>query len=161
MKLSRALLLGFVVVVAIFAGFNWSAIGTPMTVDYFIGSGELPLGVILLALTGIVVIFHVVVEWLRDASSAVEKWLTEKELNEALERALDSEDNRVSQLSKAVEDQHRNLEKKIDKVLDQFDKIKLAKLIEQEAGEVEDRIKEAEKGLRKDIKRRRGRSRRN
>lgn len=154
-------MLGFVVVVAIFAGFNWSAIGTPMTVDYFIGSGELPLGVILLALTGIVVIFHVVVEWLRDASSAVEKWLTEKELNEALERALDSEDNRVSQLSKAVEDQHRNLEKKIDKVLDQFDKIKLAKLIEQEAGEVEDRIKEAEKGLRKDIKRRRGRSRRN
>lgn len=161
MKLSNALLLAFVVLIGIFAGINWSAIGAPVTVNYFVGSGELPLGVILLAFTGVAVIFHVVVGWMGKASTAVEKWLTEKELNDALERAQDTQDDRVSRLSKAVDSQHRSLQKKIDEVLGRLDAINLAKVIEQEAEEVEDKIEEAEKGLRKDIRRQRRRSRRN
>lgn len=155
MKLRNALLLVYVVVVLVFAAFNWSAIGTTGPVNYLLGSGDLPIGVILLFLLGVMVIFHLVTEWLRDTSSAVDRWATERKLNEALKRATDTDDDRVSRLAKDVESQHRLLEKKIDALLDQIEEVKLAKLIEKETEEVEDRIKEAEKEIRKDIRKHR------
>lgn len=150
----------YVVTVGIFAAFNWPAIGGSVPVNYLFGSDELPLGVILLALISIMVMFFLVTEWLRDASSAVEKWATEHKLNEALDRAMDTNDDRVSRLAKDVESQHRLLEKKIDALLDQIEQVKLAKLIEKETEEVEDRIEEAEKEIRKDIRKQRRRLKR-
>lgn len=158
MKLRNAFLLVFVVAVLLFAAFNWSAVGTSLPVNYLVGSGELPLGVILLVLLGVMVVFHLFTEWLRDASSAVDKWVTERKLNEALNRAMDADDDRVSRLAKDVESQHRLLEKKIDALLDQIEEVKLAKLIEKETEEVEGRIEEAEKEIRKDIRKQRRRS---
>lgn len=160
MKLRNAFLLAFVIALLAFAAFNWSAIGAAVPVNYFLGSGELPLGAILLVMLGIMVIFHLVTESLRDASGAVDKWVTERKLNDALKRAMDTDDDRVSRLAKDVESQHRLLEKKIDALLDQFEEVKLAKLIEKETEEVEDRIGEAEKEIRKDIRKHQRRSRR-
>jgi len=153
MKLRNALLVALVAIVALFAVANWSVIGTPVHVRYLFGSGDLPLGVILLALFIAMVIFHVVAMWYREASNAMDKWLTARELNEAMERAKASEDDRIGRLAKSIDLQHRELGDKLDELLARIAAVKLEKVIERESAGVAGRMRKVEKRLRKDLRR--------
>lgn len=157
MKFRNVLLFAIVLIVVTFALFNWAAIGTPLHVRYLLGAGELPLGMILLAMFAVMVFYHIVTVWFHDASRVMEKWLTARELNEALERATASDDDRISRLAKHIDEQHQDLGARLDELSHRLDAIKLAKVIERETADVQGRISKAEKGIRKDIRKSRRR----
>ncbi len=152
MRVSSFVLVALVVSLSLFAGLNWSTIGQSAPVDYLFGNSELPLGLLLLAASGVFVLFHLATNWTRDASRAVEMWQAEKEVSEAREHAMDTDESRVDRMSKSVDERLSRVESQLGEVLDRLESISIVNTIKEETADVEERVGAAEEGIRDEIR---------
>ena len=101
------LVLGLLV---IFALFNWSAFMSPTTLTFGIGTVEAPLGLILLAMFGLVTLLFLVYVVFLQSSSLLETRRQTRELQSQRELADRAEESRFQQLRSAMETELRSLD---------------------------------------------------
>jgi len=107
----RTLLIVLVLgLLAIFALFNWSAFMSPTTLTFGIGTVEAPLGLILLAMFGLVTLLFLVYVVFLQSSSLLETRRQTRELQSQRELADRAEESRFQQLRSAMETELRSLD---------------------------------------------------
>ena len=107
----RTLLIVIVLgLLAIFTLFNWSAFMSPTTLTFGIGTVEAPLGLILLAMFGLVTLLFLIYVVFLQSSSLLESRRQTRELQSQRELADRAEESRFQQLRSAMETELRNLD---------------------------------------------------
>ncbi|MGH7853650.1 MAG: LapA family protein [Candidatus Binatia bacterium] len=95
---------------AIFALFNWSAFMSPTTLTFGVGTVEAPLGLILLAIVGLITLLFLIYIVLLQSSSLLESRRQTRELQSQRDLADRAEESRFQQLRLAMETELTNLE---------------------------------------------------
>lgn len=107
----RTLLIVIVLgLLVIFALFNWSAFMSPTTLTFGVGTVEAPLGLILLAIVGLITLLFLIYIVLLQSSSLLESRRQTRELQSQRELADRAEESRFQQLRSAMETELRNLD---------------------------------------------------
>lgn len=156
----RTLLIVIVLgLLAIFALFNWSAFMSPTTLTFGVGTVEAPLGLILLAIVGLITLLFLIYIVLLQSSSLLESRRQTRELQSQRELADRAEESRFQQLRSAMETELRNLDTRSNEskaaILTRLDALErdMRLTVEQSGntlaayiGEIEDRFERAAGG---------------
>jgi len=94
----------------IFALFNWSAFMAPTTLTFGVGTVEAPLGLILLAIVGLITLLFLIYVVYLQSSSLLEGRRQSRELETQRELADRAEESRFQQLRSAMEIESRRME---------------------------------------------------
>ncbi|MGH7796512.1 MAG: LapA family protein [Candidatus Binatia bacterium] len=159
MYLRSLLIIVVLVALGLFAAINWSAFTTQTTLSLIFSTVEAPLGLILLAVTGVLTLLFLIYLVYSQSSSLMESRRHARELQLQREIAENAEASRFSQLRSFLETELRELaDRSADSktaVLTRLDEADrdLRSAIEQSAntlaayiGEVEDRLERASGG---------------
>ena len=114
MYLRTLLIVTVLGLLVIFALFNWNAFLSPTTLTFGFTTVEAPLGLILLALVGLITLLFLVYVVFLQSSSLLESRRQARELQSQRELADRAEDSRFQQLHAAMETQLKNLETQSD-----------------------------------------------
>ena len=106
MKLRTLCMLLVLVLLAVFLVINWSALSQDMTVNLVYQEIQAPLGVIVAAAFGIVVVLQAFYNLWQQASVVVELRQAHKEARNARAEAAEADKNRVNELAREESDQH-------------------------------------------------------
>jgi hypothetical protein len=159
MYLRTLLIVTVLGLLGIFALFNWHAFLSPTTLTFGFTTVEAPLGLILLALVGLITVLFLVYIVFLQSSSLLESRRQARELQSQRELADRAEESRFQQLRAAMETQLKNLETQNDEskaaIMTRLDALERAvqTAIEQSSntlaaylGEIEDRVERAARG---------------
>lgn len=159
MYLRTLLILLVLGAVTIFAAINWEAFTAPTTLSLIFASVEAPLGLILLAIVGVLTLLFLLYVVYLQSSVLVESRRNARELQAQRELAEQAEVSRINQLRSFLESEllrlgERNEESKVVVVakLEALER-ELASVIQQSGntlaayiGEIEDRLERASSG---------------
>ena len=133
MKLRTLCMLLVLVLLAVFLVINWSALSQDMTVNLVYQEIQAPLGVIVAAAFGIVVVLQAFYNLWQQASVVVELRQAHKEARNARAEAAEADKNRVNELAREVREGFARLE--IDELgLDAIDRRMLTTIIRSYGG---------------------------
>jgi uncharacterized integral membrane protein len=156
MYLRTLLIVAVLGMLAIFAMFNWSAFVSPTTLSVGFSTVEAPLGMILLAMVGVITLLFLIYVVFLQSSSLLESRRQARELQSQRELADRAEDSRFQQLRSAMETELKNLEAQTNEskaaILGRLDALErdVLSAVEQSGntlaaylGEIEDRVERA------------------
>ena len=159
MYLRTLLILIVLGAVAIFAAINWKAFMAPTTLSVVFATVEAPLGLILLAVVGLLTLLFLLYVVYLQSSVLMENRRNARELQAQRELAEQAEASRISQLRSFLESELRRLGEKTEEskvvVLAKLEALEreLRSVIEQSGntlaayiGEIEDRLERAPGG---------------
>ena len=159
MYLRTLLILIVLGAVAIFAAINWKAFMAPTTLSVVFATLEAPLGLILLAVVGLLTLLFLLYVVYLQSSVLMENRRNARELQAQRELAEQAEASRISQLRSFLESELRKLGEKTEEskvaVLAKLDALEreLRSVVEQSGntlaaylGEIEDRLERAPGG---------------
>ena len=110
MKLRTLCMLLVLVLLAVFLVINWSALSQDMTVNLVYQEIQAPLGVIVAAAFGIVVVLQAFYNLWQQASVVVELRQAHKEARNARAEAAEADKNRVNELAREVREGFARME---------------------------------------------------
>ena len=110
MYLRTFLIIFVLTVLGFFVAMNWSAFVSPTTLSLGFGTVEAPLGLILLAMFGLVTLLFLVYVVFLQSSSLLETRRQTRELQSQRELADRAEESRFQQLRSAMETELRSLD---------------------------------------------------
>ena len=110
MKLRTLCMLLVLVLLAVFLVINWSALSQDMTVNLVYQEIQAPLGVIVAAAFGIVVVLQAFYNLWQQASVVVELRQAQKEARNARAEAAEADKNRVNELAREVREGFARME---------------------------------------------------
>jgi uncharacterized integral membrane protein len=159
MYLRTLLILIVIGAVAIFAAINWKAFMAPTTLSVVFATVEAPLGLILLAVVGLLTLLFLLYVVYLQSSVLMENRRNARELQAQRELAEQAEASRISQLRSFLESELRRLGEKTEEskvvVLAKLEALEheLRSVVEQSGntlaayiGEIEDRLERAPGG---------------
>jgi uncharacterized integral membrane protein len=159
MYLRTILIVAVLGLLAIFALFNWSAFMSPTTLTVGFSTVEAPLGLILLAIVGLITLLFLIYIVFLQSTSLLESRRQARELQSQRELADRAEDSRFQQLRAAMETELKKLEAQADEskaaILSRLDALEreVRTAVEQSGntlaaylGEIEDRVERAAGG---------------
>ncbi len=159
MYLRTLLILIVIGAVAIFAAINWKAFMAPTTLSVVFANVEAPLGLILLAVVGLLTLLFLLYVVYLQSSVLMENRRNARELQAQRELAEQAEASRISQLRSFLESELRRLGEKTEEskvvVLAKLEALEreLRSVVEQSGntlaaylGEIEDRLERAPGG---------------
>jgi uncharacterized integral membrane protein len=159
MYLRTLLILIVIGTVAIFAAINWKAFMAPTTLSVVFATVEAPLGLILLAVVGLLTLLFLLYVVYLQSSVLMENRRNARELQAQRELAEQAEASRISQLRSFLESELRRLGEKTEEskvvVLAKLEALEheLRSVVEQSGntlaayiGEIEDRLERAPGG---------------
>jgi len=159
MYLRTLLILIVLGAVAIFAAINWKAFMAPTTLSVVFATVEAPLGLILLAVVGLLTLLFLLYVVYLQSSVLMENRRNARELQAQREHAEQAEASRISQLRSFLESELRRLGEKTEEskvvVLAKLEALEreLRSVVEQSGntlaayiGEIEDRLERAPGG---------------
>jgi uncharacterized integral membrane protein len=159
MYLRTLLILIVIGAVAIFAAINWKAFMAPTTLSVVFSTVEAPLGLILLAVVGLLTLLFLLYVVYLQSSVLMENRRNARELQAQRELAEQAEASRISQLRSFLESELRRLGEKTEEskvvVLAKLEALEreLRSVVEQSGntlaayiGEIEDRLERAPGG---------------
>ena len=112
----------------VLAGLNWTALTAPALVYLLLGYVEAPLGIVLLVILGCPLLMSL----LGEIGGLVESRESGKELQQARKLAFSKEDSRIHELQESVSDQLREMNQKLDEILDPSSKQQARQISESE-----------------------------
>jgi uncharacterized integral membrane protein len=104
------LIIVVLIVLGFFVAMNWSAFVSPTTLSLGFGTVEAPLGLILLAIVGLITLLFLIYIVFLQSSSLLEGRRQTRELQSQRELADRAEESRFQQLRAAMETELRNLD---------------------------------------------------
>lgn len=113
MNLRTLLLVVLIVGTSVFTLINWAAFTAPTTLSLVFGSVQAPLGLIMLALTGLVMVLFVVYIVYQQAGVIVEMRRATRDMAANRELADKAEASRFTELRAFLETELRNIESRI------------------------------------------------
>jgi hypothetical protein len=159
MYLRTILIIAVLGLLAIFALFNWSAFMSPTTLTVGFSTVEAPLGLILLAIVGLITLLFLIYIVFLQSTSLLESRRQARELQSQRELADRAEDSRFEHLRSAMETELKNLQAQANEskaaILVRLDMLEreMRSAVEQSGntlaaylGEIEDRVERAAGG---------------
>lgn len=135
MKLLNLLLLIIIVALVIFAALNWQAIITPVPLALLFTNAEAPLGLILLAVTGLLTLLFLAFVIYLQSSTLMTRRRLNKDLATQRELAEKAEVSRISELRSFLETRLVEIETTLQGSVEETGKTLSAYI-----GELEDRL---------------------
>ncbi|WP_372658080.1 LapA family protein [Hydrogenophaga sp.] len=105
-----------VALIVLFCGLNWSALNAPTSLNLLVADVDAPMGVVLVALTGVFVVLFLVATLYSRIANLMETRKLHKELRHKQEVADSAEASRLEALQHLITSEFRQLNERIGKL---------------------------------------------
>ena len=121
MKARTVLFLSILLIVILIAAINWTAFTTPISLSLLFTTIQVPLGLSMLAVIGLLSVLYLFFVWKTQTSAFFESRRKTSEVEKARKLAANEEESRFESLRQLVEDELDGVHEKLDKLLLQLD----------------------------------------
>ena len=121
MKARTALFLTILFLVILIAGINWTAFTTPIQLSLLFTTIQVPLGLSMLAVVGLLSVLYLFFVWKTQTSAFFESRRKTTEVEKARKLAANEEESRFEALRQMMENELEDMHAKLDRLLVKLD----------------------------------------
>lgn len=117
MKARTVLFLSILLIVILVAAINWAAFATPIEISLLFTTVQLPLGLSMLAVVGLLSVLYLFFVWKTQTSAFFESRRKTTEVEKARKLAANEEESRFETLRQMMENELGDVHAKLDKLM--------------------------------------------